>query len=220
MKVVVDNVFLAGIKSIITASFINYKVLSKCMRFQKGNKFRLGIKHTEETKRKMSESHKGNKSRLGIPHTEKIKKQISKTLKGRRIEHLTKIGFKKDYVPWNKGIPLSEERKKQLIEIRTGCKHTERTKEIMREQKLGNKNPKYINGITSYRKRALENFPHKCNQCGIDNYKVLLVHHKDGNRKNNDLKNLEILCLNCHALRHNFNTIRNLGKYAIKKELR
>ena len=28
----------------------------------------------------------------------------------------------------------------------------------------------------------------------------LELHHKDGNRYNNDLENLEILCPNCHSL--------------------
>ena len=51
-----------------------------------------------------------------------------------------------------------------------------------------------------YRKKALEHYPNYCNRCKFD--KIFVVHHKDRNRKNNDLKNLEILCLNCHALEH------------------
>ncbi len=39
---------------------------------------------TEELRKKLSESHKGNKSRLGIPHTEKTKKHFSKIRKGRK----------------------------------------------------------------------------------------------------------------------------------------
>jgi len=43
----------------------------------------------------------------------------------------------------------------------------------------------------------------KCNQCGYDTEpKILGVHHKDRNRKNNDLSNLEVLCPNCHSLEH------------------
>lgn len=30
------------------------------------------------------------------------------------------------------------------------------------------------------------------------------LHHIDGNRKNNELFNLEILCPNCHALTENY----------------
>ena len=40
----------------------------------------------------------------------------------------------------------------------------------------------------------------KCNKCGID--VPLCIHHKDGNRKNNNPENLEVLCYNCHALIH------------------
>ena len=42
----------------------------------------------------------------------------------------------------------------------------------------------------------------------------------DLNRKNNAVDNLEIVCLNCHALIHNFNPVKNLGEYAVKKEER
>lgn len=41
-----------------------------------------------------------------------------------------------------------------------------------------------------------------CRMCGIKDFRVLLVHHVDGNRKNNDLKNLIWLCHNCHFLEH------------------
>lgn len=49
---------------------------------------------------------------------------------------------------------------------------------------------------------------HKCERCGNThwlNEKIKLqVHHKDGDRTNNLLENLELLCLNCHALTDNF----------------
>ena len=44
----------------------------------------------------------------------------------------------------------------------------------------------------------------KCERCGLKEWQgfgiPLELHHKDGNKKNNDLSNLEILCPNCHAL--------------------
>lgn len=43
----------------------------------------------------------------------------------------------------------------------------------------------------------------KCVRCGFDaEPKILGVHHKDRNRKNNTLENLEVLCPNCHSLEH------------------
>ncbi|MBU4162493.1 HNH endonuclease, partial [Patescibacteria group bacterium] len=40
------------------------------------------------------------------------------------------------------------------------------------------------------------------NKCGISDKRVLVVHHIDGNRKSNSIKNLERLCCNCHAIAH------------------
>lgn len=55
----------------------------------------------------------------------------------------------------------------------------------------------------SYRNFAFDNFPNYCNRCNYDEHKfILIVHHKDRNRKNNTLENLEILCPNCHAIEH------------------
>lgn len=46
-----------------------------------------------------------------------------------------------------------------------------------------------------------------CVRCGYSEYpEILGVHHKDRNRKNNDLNNLEILCPNCHSLEHRKHT--------------
>ena len=50
-----------------------------------------------------------------------------------------------------------------------------------------------------YRKLALESSK-VCVRCGYDKYVV--VHHKDRNRSNNSIENLEVLCPNCHALEH------------------
>lgn len=42
-----------------------------------------------------------------------------------------------------------------------------------------------------------------CQRCGFNEEpKILGVHHKDRNRHNNEMSNLEILCPNCHSLEH------------------
>lgn len=42
-----------------------------------------------------------------------------------------------------------------------------------------------------------------CNRCGYNgDTRILGVHHKDRNRNNNDVSNLEVLCPNCHSLEH------------------
>lgn len=42
----------------------------------------------------------------------------------------------------------------------------------------------------------------KCERCGFDKTEILQVHHKDRNRKNGRLDNLELICPNCHYTEH------------------
>lgn len=58
-------------------------------------------------------------------------------------------------------------------------------------------------GKNSYRNIAFEHYPKVCNRCSFDKYsEILIVHHRDRNRSNNVVSNLEVLCPNCHALEH------------------
>ena len=58
-------------------------------------------------------------------------------------------------------------------------------------------------GESSYRHTAIKTHGYKCQRCGYDsNPAAIDVHHKDHNRDNNDLSNLEVLCANCHAIHH------------------
>jgi 5-methylcytosine-specific restriction endonuclease McrA len=41
-----------------------------------------------------------------------------------------------------------------------------------------------------------------CARCGTNDERILMVHHKNGNRKNNKITNLIWLCQNCHHLVH------------------
>lgn len=49
---------------------------------------------------------------------------------------------------------------------------------------------------------------HRCEKCGLTSWldqKIPLeLHHIDGNRRNNDLSNLQLLCPNCHSLTDTF----------------
>ncbi|MDD5721002.1 MAG: HNH endonuclease signature motif containing protein [Candidatus Pacebacteria bacterium] len=42
----------------------------------------------------------------------------------------------------------------------------------------------------------------KCEKCDYDKYEILQVHHKNRDRNNNELKNLELICPNCHYEEH------------------
>jgi len=42
----------------------------------------------------------------------------------------------------------------------------------------------------------------RCEKCGYDKIEILQVHHKDKNKNNNNLDNLELICPNCHFEKH------------------
>jgi 5-methylcytosine-specific restriction endonuclease McrA len=52
----------------------------------------------------------------------------------------------------------------------------------------------------NYRKLAFTRYDPLCAHCGFGVPAVLEVAHLDGNRGNNDLSNLVILCPNCHKM--------------------
>lgn len=64
---------------------------------------------------------------------------------------------------------------------------------------------------------------HRCERCQLEQWLnnpiPLEVHHKDGDRLNNGLDNLELLCPNCHALTDNWRG-RNIstGKEKVSEE--
>jgi len=60
--------------------------------------------------------------------------------------------------------------------------------------------PHHYGVNSNYRKTAFDNLENKCNKCGFT--KALIVHHKNRNRKDNSIENLEILCSNCHYIEH------------------
>lgn len=87
------------------------------------------------------------------------------------------------------------------------------------------------------KERALERDNWQCQNCGINQEQHIIifgrrisVHHKDGNGrntqdKNNNLDNLQTLCIRCHASIHHKDDNKNrnkLGRFVkdnIKKEL-
>jgi hypothetical protein len=52
----------------------------------------------------------------------------------------------------------------------------------------------------NYRKLAFDVYPPICAHCGFGVPEVLEVAHIDGNRQNNEINNLVILCPNCHKM--------------------
>ena len=52
----------------------------------------------------------------------------------------------------------------------------------------------------NYRKLAFAHYDSLCAHCGFGIPPVLEVAHIDGDRQNNDITNLVILCPNCHKM--------------------
>ena len=67
----------------------------------------------------------------------------------------------------------------------------------------GEKHSFWAGGKTVYRDILIRNNIKKaCKRCGIDDERILMVHHLDGYRGNNNVSNLAWLCCNCHFLIH------------------
>ncbi len=79
--------------------------------------------------------------------------------------------------------------------------------------------PGYIDGRNAipgdiWRKIALLNKPSVCEECGeIVIGRRLHVHHKDKSRKNNELDNLQIVCVRCHNTVLHERQRDDLGRY-------
>lgn len=53
-----------------------------------------------------------------------------------------------------------------------------------------------------FRDKIVNNLEIECENCKILDIDLLVVHHRDRNRKNNSVTNLAVLCANCHKKEH------------------
>lgn len=165
-------------------------------------KGRKGHKHSCETKLKIGEVNKGRKPNLGRKFTNEHKLKMSEAHKGHKFtdEHKRKIGEA------HKGNKYS-----------LGYKHSEETKQKMSLSHKGEKSSLWKGGI-SFEPYGLEfnedlrevirnRDRRKCQICEkteLENDKKLDCHHIDYNKQNNNPNNLISLCRNCHQ-KTNFN---------------
>jgi len=90
------------------------------------------------------------------------------------------------------------------------AKHLPENKEIARQnlQAARQKSLDEVTGKNAIRKKLIELRGYRCEECQRTMWQErpipVHVHHIDGNKKNNRLGNLKILCLNCHGLTDNF----------------
>ncbi|MEK6879708.1 MAG: HNH endonuclease signature motif containing protein [Nanoarchaeota archaeon] len=158
---------------------------------------RTGKKHTEETKKKMSEKRKG------IPHTEEWKFKVKKVFLEKAIFNNC-LNCGKSY----------RTKKFSQSKSRYCSKECQYSSVIFKKMMASNskpdmkleKNSAWKGGIsfepysvdwTETLKRAVrERDKYICKICGLYG---LDIHHIDYNKKNCDLENLITLCHSCHA---------------------
>jgi len=117
--------------------------------------------------------------------------------------HATITSFHPGHIPWDLGKERLDMVGNNYGHLLKGKPKSEEQKKKMKISKLGEKNPNWKNGTGSfYRRIAYETFGYKCNRCEITDKRLLLVHHKNCDRQNNVIENLEILCRNCHWIEH------------------
>lgn len=161
----------------------------KMSKSKKGNKYCVGREcsekmlevfrkpKSEETKKKLSESHKGKQPRLGTHHSEETKKKISEknkgkppTMKGKHHseEAKRKMSASQKGIPRPQRVgkklkPLSEEHKRKLREANKGNKRalgykfTPEQRQKLREKRKGKGNSFYGKHHTPESKLKMRN---------------------------------------------------------------
>jgi group I intron endonuclease len=101
-------------------------------------------KLSDETKKKMSESHRGEKSHMyGKPKSLETKRRISEAHMGKTHTEETKSKLSEAHRGEKShmyGKPLGEETKRKLSEAHMGITHTVETKQRMSDARRGDKN--------------------------------------------------------------------------------
>ena len=71
----------------------------------------------------------------------------------------------------------------------------------------GTRHPNWLGGeFQDYRRFLIDSGrKEKCVKCGVEDLRILVAHHLDRNRRNNNVINLVYLCMNCHFLIHRHN---------------
>lgn len=180
--------------------------------------------HSEETKRKLSESHKGKK------HSKETREKLSQYMKSVPLRLKPRL----DQVPWNKGKKglqvghnkgktgfstgrkISESQKEAIRKANLGKKMSDETKDKISKAKIGQKPwnwgtgsprssyPPEFNKKLKLKIRTRDNFT--CCLCRRTEReeleelnRVLSINHIDFNKKNCIEKNLNTLCLRCNV---------------------
>lgn len=131
------------------------------------------------------------KSLIGRKFTKKHKENLSRTKRKLYLEGKLKIKG-----GWNKG--LTKENNESMKKLSETQKKRKSYLSAIEWQKKYRKN--YHKTYHYSNKIGLLKLPNICLKCRTK--EDLVVHHIDGNVKNNNLENLEIMCRSCHFKYH------------------
>jgi hypothetical protein len=132
-----------------------------------------------------SKTHKGKK----VP-----KEIIEKSVKARRE--------KSGYSAWNKGIPMKEESKRKLSKSLKGLFSGEKNPAWEGGKSFEPYSPDFNDKLKT---KVWERAKGNCEICNVRLGKYgekPNVHHKDEDKLNSDIDNLQLLCVRCHAKIH------------------
>jgi len=163
---------------------------------------------------------RGNVSRKRN-HSLKTKNKIRNTIRLRYLKNKSGMGFRKGYIPWNKGKklgPLNDKRKQRISNALKGRKFTKIWKKRMslarKGKYFGKNNPAWKGGLTSeiekqrasmklkkWRNRVFKRDNFTCKMCGKIGGRIH-PHHifkfSEFPKKRFSLKNGITLCVKCH----------------------
>ena len=132
----IDNLLIAE-EILIQENFEN----SLCMNKIKSSSVQMGsygLVHSEKTKKYIGDLNRGNKYRIGKKHTEETKNKIRKKATGRTHSDKSKEKMsmsRKGQLPWNTGKKLTEEHKNNVSKSLVGRVHSKETKEKISNSK-------------------------------------------------------------------------------------
>ncbi len=96
-----------------------------------------GMKHSDETKKVISEKVSGeNNPFYGKTHTEETRRKFSEQRKGKKLNENQRKAFS---TQWQKGVPKSEEHRKNISKGLKGRKYNDKTLKKMSDAKKGKK---------------------------------------------------------------------------------